>query len=308
MRTALSASLAAGAAARLDAVDYSKPVPEAEKLTAYLNGAQIVVRWNNKHLCAYRAHPTQKYPYFFPLAGPWSGNSTVAESSLPYPHHRGLWLGCEPLNGGDYWGDGPLDQGQIRSAGLELEQATQHSAVIADRCEWVRKGALSPLEDERKFAIRIVSDRLWLIDADLKLTARDHLAIKQAKHSFFAVRAAADISPIYGGSLVNSEGGAGAKDTFGKPARWCAFYGQRRVWGKPVEGIAVMDHPENPWAPCPWFTRDYGHFSPSPFSFRKKPWELEKGESIRLRYRVVVFGGSPKDAGLEGLYNLWTTG
>jgi hypothetical protein len=34
-----------------------------------------------------------------------------------------------------------------------------------------------------------------------------------------------------------------------------------------VEGIALLDHPGNPWSPCKWFTRDYGFISPSPFNW-----------------------------------------
>ena len=65
------------------AIDYTKPVPEAEKLTGYLNGSQVLVRWNNRVLTGYRAHPSLKYPYFSPLAGPVSGLSVTAESALP---------------------------------------------------------------------------------------------------------------------------------------------------------------------------------------------------------------------------------
>jgi hypothetical protein len=72
-----------------------------------------------------------------------------------------------------------------------------------------------------------------------------------------------------------------------------------------VEGIALMDHPDNPWAPCPWFTRDYGHLSPSPFGFLDRPWRLDRGQSIRLRYRVVLHGGTPDDADLDGVYDRW---
>ena len=93
------------------AIDYTKPVPEAAGLTAYLNHSNLLVRWNNLPVLGYRAHSTLKYPYFGPLNGPASGLSLVTESGLPYPHHRGLWLGCDPLNGGNYWSDGPLKQG-----------------------------------------------------------------------------------------------------------------------------------------------------------------------------------------------------
>src|SRR5262249_23699024 len=86
----------------------------------------------------------------------------------------------------------------------------------------------------------------------------------------FALRVIPQITPLYGGVLMNSEGGAGADGTYGKPARWCGYHG--KTAGDAVEGLAIMDHPENPWAPCPWFTCDYGHLSPSPFAFIRQPW------------------------------------
>ncbi len=51
----------------------------------------------DKALLNYSAYQTLKYPYFEPLNGPLSGLPLTTESSLPYPHHRGLWLGCQPL-------------------------------------------------------------------------------------------------------------------------------------------------------------------------------------------------------------------
>ena len=72
-----------------------------------------------------------------------------------------------------------------------------------------------------------------------------------------------------------------------------------------VEGIALFDHPKNPWAPTPWFTRDYGFISPTPFNFIEKPWQLAAGKSVQLGYRVVLFAGDPKAAGLENIYRDW---
>lgn len=309
LRLSIAASAGATAAAlapnRTWAIDYTKPVSEAENLTAYRNGANVLVRWNNMPLTAYRAHPTLKYPYFCPVNGPVSGISLTSESALPYPHHRGLWLGCEPLNGGDYWSDGTLDRGQVKSVDLNVGKTTAKSTVITDRCQWIRKGASSPLEDERKFTIAVVSDRLWLIDAEFTLTARENVAIKKAKHSFFALRTVPDISPSYGGVLVNSEGGTGAKGTYGKEARWCGYWGKRALRPDVVEGIAVMNHPANFGGRCPWFTREYGHLSPSPFNFLDKPWTLAKGKSIQLKYRVVLHAGDPKEAGLDEVYQQW---
>jgi len=304
----IAASLAAAAmqfgVQNSGAVEYSKPVPGSENLTAYLNQARVIIRWQNLPLTAYRANPAAKYPYFYPVNGPVSGLSLTSESALPYPHHRGLWFGCDPLNGGNYWSDGSLDRGQVKSVDLKLGETTKQSAEILDRCDWIRKDAPSPLQDERKFTVTVLNDRLWTIDADLKITARQDVSIKKAKHSFFAIRAAADISPPYGGTLINSEGGTGAKGTYGKEAKWCGYFGKRSLRPELVEGITVMTHPKNPFRPV-WFTREYGHLSPSPFNFLDKPWKLPRGKSIQLKYRVALHAGDPQEAQLDKVYKQW---
>jgi len=286
------------------AADFAKPVPEAAGLAPYQNHSQILVRWNNHPLTVYRAHASQKYPYFYPVNGPVSGLSLTAESCLPYPHHRGLWLGCDPLNGGNYWSDGPLEQGQIRSVGLKLGEADESTVSFTDRCEWIRKDAPSPMKDERRFLLTRHQDRLWTIDIDFQLTACQDVSVKRAKHSLFAIRAAADISPSYGGILINSEGGKGAEGTYGKEAKWCGYYGKRASHPDVVEGISIMTHPENPWRPV-WFTREYGHLSPSPFNFLDTPWTLAEGKSITLKYRVALHAGSPQEADLNAVYRQW---
>jgi len=308
-RDAIKWSLTAGIAAmtrvpEVRAIDYTQPVPDAKGLTAYLKDEQVQLRWHNMQLTAYWVKPSQKYPYFYPLNGLASGTSLTSESALPYPHHRGLWLGCEPLNGGDYWADNGLESGQVKSVGLELGKATEQSAVFTNRCRWIRKDALSACSDERKFTVSILDEHIWIIDAEIKLTANEDIEIKKAKHSFFAIRAASDISCNYGGILMNSEGGIGAKGTYGKEATWCGYHGKRAGRLNVVEGIAVMTHPDNPWRPI-WFTREYGHLSPSPFNFLDKAWRLAKGKSIQLKYRVALHVGSPKEANLDGVYKQW---
>lgn len=285
-----------------------KPEPGAEKLTAYQDGPQVWVRWANRLLTSYRAHPSQKYPYFYPLAGPKSGRSLSTETSLPYPHHRSMLFACDRVNGANFW-QGPIAEGQIVSVGLKLGQCTAESAEILDCCEWRRPGQKPLMTDQRKFTLQVVGPELRLIDADIQWTASVDVEIQRTNHSLFSLRAAPDIIPWSGGTLVNSEGQSGEKETFGKPAAWCAYYGRRA--GLPeelVEGIALLDHPKNPWAPTPWFTRDYGFISPSPFYFIGEPWRLASGRSVRLRYRVVLFAGSPQQARVGKIYEGWAAG
>ncbi len=287
-----------------------RPVPGAEKLTVYqveADNPHVWVRWGNDLLTSYRAHHTQKYPYMYPVTGPVSGLSLTTETSLPYPHHRSLLFACDRVNGGNYW-QSNLAAGQILSTGPKLRKVDEMSAEILDACEWKKPGGPVVSRDERKITIRVVDERTRFLDFDIRWIAVEDITINKTNHSLFSIRAAGDISVWGGGTLINSEGQLGEKATFGKPAAWCGYHGKRKVAADVVEGIAVFDHPENPWNPSPWFTRDYGFISPTPFNFITKPWQLPAGESVRLRYRVVLHAGDHKDAALDDLHKAWVAG
>lgn len=278
---------------------------DATALTHYQIGPHIWLRWQNEPLLSYRAHPTQKMPYVFPLPGPVSGLSLTAESALPWPHHRSLFFGCDQVNGGNYWQD-ELERGQVVSRGPGVSGDTSRSAVIVDACDWRQPGQPVQMTDERRLTVSVPDDRHRVLDVDITWRAEVDVTIAKTNHALCAIRAAHDVTPPGGGRLVSSEGHEGEAGTFGKPARWCAFVGRRtQARGEPVEGIALMDHPGNPWAPCPWFTRDYGFMSPTPFNWIETPWRLPAGQSVRLRYRVVLFAGDLREAGLDRLYGEW---
>lgn len=314
LRTSRRVFLGGGIAATLPcAASWSAPVSsaqqqppaEAKDLTHYQLGPHIWLRWNNDPLTSYRAHPTQKYPYFYPVIGPVSGLSLTSETALPWPHHRSLFFACDRVNGGNYW-QAELEAGQIISSGPRVTAASPQSIEIVDQCQWSRAGGEPQMSDRRRFTITVDVPRLWILDADIEWTARHDITIERTNHALFSIRAAIDITPWGGGTLLSSEGVTGEQATFGKPARWCSFFGQRtRTPGQPVEGITLMDHPQNPWPDCPWFTRDYGFISPMPFNWIDQPWRLPAGESVRLRYRVVTHAGDPTEANVNGLYQQW---
>jgi hypothetical protein len=282
-----------------------KPEAGSDKLTVYKYSADIWLRWANQTLTCYRAHRSQKYPYFYPLAGPLTGLPLTSETSVPFPHHRSVYFACDKVNGGDYWQE-ELKDGQILSAGPQLGPHSPQSAVILDQCEWRKNDGPVQMTDRRKYTVTVVGPKLWFLDAEINWAAAVDVTIQHTNHSLFSTRVAPDITPWAGGTLVNSEGGVNEKGTFGKTAAWCAFFGKRRsLSDNPVEGLALLDHPKNPWAPSPWFTRDYGMMSPTPMNFLKKPWQLAAGKSIDLRYRVIAFAGDPQEAGIAALYKAW---
>jgi hypothetical protein len=276
---------------------------------------QLWVLQDNALLLSYRAHPSQKYPFFSPMAGPVSGLPLVTETGRPWPHHRGVFFGLDNTNGGNYW-QGSLAAGQIISQGPSFAReegqykVSKTSVEIVDRCLWQRGTSDPIIEDQRRFVIKVLDDRRYILDADITMKALTEVRIGQTNHGLFGVRCTHDLSPAGGGTLESSEGAKGERDTLGKPARWMAFYGKRaKLKEEIVEGIAVFcpsKAPHPAFRDCPWFTRDYGNTSPMPMNWLRQrgddPLILPQGEELKLRYRVVAFGGTPKDADLDGLW------
>lgn len=276
---------------------------------------QLWVRKNNVVLTSYRAHPSQKYPFFYPVMGPVSGLSLTSESGSPWPHHRSVFFGLDQVNGGNYWQDN-MSRGQIVSQGPSFAKKDGKYDIgadfvnIVDRCLWRQPGKDPIIEDNRKFAIKMLEGNRYVLDADIVVKALTKITVKRTNHGLFGVRCAPDLAPTGGGNILSSEGGKTQKETEGKPARWMAFYGKRAgLKEEIVEGISVFcpskaPHPK--FENCPWFTRDYGNCSPMPFNYFKQKdetFELVEGEELKLRYRVVAFAGTPKDANLDGLWN-----
>jgi hypothetical protein len=139
------------------------------------------------------------------------------------------------------------------------------------------------------------------IDAEITMEMLIDVHIKKTNHSLFSARMAADLSVQNGGTMINAEGAKGEKDTFGKNSPWMDYYGKR---GSATEGLAIMQHPSNPWYPSPWFTRDYGFISPTPMYWPQNGDEtfMQKGTTLLLRYRVLVHSGTSVEADIAGQF------
>lgn len=287
---------------------YAQAAKAAGKLGVDQGDGVISVRLGETLVTSYKYQADQKLPYLYPLTGPASGKSLTTESAEPYPHHHSLFFGCDHLNDGNYW-QGPLDVGQIVSTNARVGEVADRSVEILDHCEWRKPNQPVVMTDDRRFKIVVADVGQRIIDADITWTAVQDVTVTKTNHSLFAVRAAADITPKGGGNLENSEGLKGEKATFGKEANWCTFWGKRQgVPGDIVEGIALMNDPDNPWKVCPWFTRDYGFMSPSPFNFIDRPWQLAAGQSVELSYRVLLYAGNPREGDVQEVFKAWTQG
>ena len=273
---------------------------QAAKLNAVKVGAKINVTVDGKFFTSYIFSSDEKYPFFYPVNGPLSGGSVTSMRNGEYPHHSSLFFGCDQVDGGNYWQEG-LERGRIISVNSEILKEGGDTVIISDECIWSRPGAISPIKDYRKITITSPSVAVRQIDFEISMEMLMDVHIAKTNHSLFSVRMAADLSVKNGGTMVNAEGARGEKDTFGKPSPWMDYSGKR---GEVNEGLAVMQHPSNPGYPSPWFTRDYGFISPTPMYWPQNGVEtlFKKGETLRLRYRVLVHGGTSEEAKVAELF------
>ncbi len=277
----------------------------AAKITAVKVGSKINVTINGKYFTSYIFSDDEKYPFFYPVNGPLSGGSVTSMRNAEYPHHSSLFFGCDLVNGGNYWQEG-LERGRIISVNAQIIKEGGDTVIITDECIWSRPGALSPVKDTRKFTITAPSATMTQIDAEITMEMLIDVVIKKTNHSLFSARMAADLSVKNGGTMINAEGLLGEPGTFGKGSPWIDFYGKR---GNAIEGLAIIQHPANPWYPSPWFTRDYGFMSPTPMYWPQNgtDTQMKKGQTLLLRYRVLVHGGTTTDADIAGQFEKYKT-
>ena len=269
-------------------------------MSAEIVGEQVVVRVGGEVFTCYKFAGTQKYPYFWPVNGPVSGESITTESSQPYPHHHSLFFGCDEVNGGTYWQE-RNEEGQIVSAGPKLIEASGERVVFTDECLWRQPGKEPVIRDLRRVVITAPSENVRFIDFEISLEPLVDVRILKTNHSLFAARVVPELSVKSGGVLINVEGKTGEQGTWGVASAWCDYSGTR---DGVTEGIAILQHPANRWFPAKWFTRDYGFFSPTPMYWPENGTHIElgKGRPLRLRYRVVVHAGDAESAGIAEIF------
>jgi hypothetical protein len=272
----------------------------AAKITAVKVGSKINVTIDGKYFTSYIFSSDEKYPFFYPVNGPVSGGSVTSMRNAIYPHHSSLFFGCDQVNEGNYWQEG-LERGRIISVNAEIAKQGGDTLVITDECIWSRPGAVSPIKDTRTIKITSPDSTHRQIDVEIKMEMLIDVTIKKTNHSLFSARMAADLAVTNGGTMINAEGNIGEKDTFGKNSPWMDFFGKR---GNTTEGLAIFQHPSNPWYPSSWFTRDYGFISPTPMYWPVNGNEttMKRGTVLNLRYRVLVHSGDSNQAKIAAAF------
>jgi hypothetical protein len=227
------------------------------------------------------------------------------DSSLE-PHQRAMYFGHGDINGYNFWAEEvfakyyghstPSSYGRMVFRKLEEMRGGPSSGTIRATFELEGPDHKPFAEEVQEYTFR--GDKDWrIIDCDLIIRA-NHGPVKfgDTKEGTFAIRLAPELDAP-SGTMVNSEGGKGEPQIWGKRADWVDVYGV--IDGQTV-GVAVFDSPKSFRHPTYWHARGYGLLAANPFGFKyflqdtqqDGSYTIAPGKSLEFRYRVLIHEGN----------------
>lgn len=245
--------------------------------------------------------------------------------SVDHLHHRGLWLGYGYINGFNFWENESsykeANKGTVVPSKPPKLKSDGKTGVVTAYYDWLDPESHIVLKEVREMSFYLHKE-LRVIDFDITFTAEKKVDFGDTKEGFFALRVARELQEGKGtGRMTNAEGAEGEKAIWGKQSSWVDYAGT--VNGEAV-GIAIFDHPSNLKFPTRWHARAYGLFAANPFGAaefdgakspprgqavgEKPAYSMNPGQTLRLRYRVVIHPGDTKSAGIGSLYSDWAKG
>ena len=275
--------------------------PSMAEITAQRSDDGVAIQIDGKPFTEYMTD-VNGTPILWPIIGPTGKAMTRAYpmadnpgEKKDHPHHRSMWFTHGNVNGLTFWHKELIKHREF----VRIESGDR--AVVVTRNDWMSRDGKKVCEDERTLTFAADDDARW-IDFDITLGAIDQpVKFGDTKEGTMGVRVAATmkVDSKKGGQIVNSEGQTDS-DAWGKPAAWVDYHGP--VEGETV-GIAILNHPSSFRFPTYWHVRTYGLFAANPFGLhdfrgsRKVDGShtLKPGETMTLRYRVLLHRGDEKD-------------
>ena len=298
------------------------------------SGYHLDVLIGGKLFTTYYFDPAVAKPYLMPLR---SAQGTIVTRGYPVgylippehaqdpdlePHQRPLAFAHGNVDGLDFWeeeGFVPAFSGpQVQAFGktvlekIDEAQGGPDSGVVKAEFALVGPGNWILGEETQSYTFQ-GDENTRIIDCEIMLRAtHGPLVLGDSKEGSFEIRVAKELnSPP--GQMVNSLGGVGEKEIWGKRADWVDYYGV--VAGEEV-GIAIFDHPQSFRHPTWWHARHYGLFAANPFGIREfardpkedGSWTIPERQSLTLRYRVLIHHGDYKEAKVAEAYHRYAAG
>jgi hypothetical protein len=293
---------------------------------------QVDVLFNGKLMTAYCYFDSSRKPVLFPVNTVDGITVTrsypfkmIAGERTDHPHHTGIWLNYESVNGLDFWNNSTAiapdkrdHYGTIIHQKITASKLSGDAASLSANAIWIRPDKKTLLNEQTTFNF-IVRGNDFIIDRITTLTATDTTVVfKDVKDGMFAIRVARELElpskekssfvddkgnvtevPPSGNDVTGmyySSNGLKGDSVWSTKGKWVMLTGKKD--GKDIT-IGMFDHPSNVGYPAYWHARGYGLFSVNPlgrkiFSNGKEElnFSLQPGQSTTFRYRIVIHSGS----------------
>jgi hypothetical protein len=282
-------------------------------------------------------------PVIYPLR---TANGTIITRGYPldprpgervdHPHHVGMWLNYENVNGIDFWNNSeaikPQDapkMGTIRHRSIIAAEGGSEEGKLEVEADWLTYSRKVLLQEHTRFVFRGGPD-FRSVDRITTLRTQDEKVVfADAKDGMLGLRVVralempSDKAEVFtdasgratavakldntgvNGVYLTSEGKKG-EAAWGTRGRWCNLSG--KIGDEPVT-ITILDHPANPGFPTYWHARGYGLFAANPlgekvFSNGKEELNLTLAphQTVTFRYRILITSGVVSPESTEAAY------
>ena len=242
---------------------------------------------------------------------------------VDHPHHVGMWLNYEDVNGFDYWNNSTNiiaslqnhKMGSIVHTSIVKQDAKSGTLVVA--ADWIDNDGKGQkvLQEKTTYVFSGTADSRT-VDRITTLTAvADQVLFKDVKDGMFAIRVARQLEipsnkpdvftdahgvetkvPVMDntgvtGDYWSSEGVKG-EAVWSTRAKWMNLHGEM---DNHAISVTIFDHPSNVSYPSYWHARGYGLFAVNPLGAKvfsngkdERNLTLKKGESVTFRYRTLI--------------------
>lgn len=246
-----------------------------------------------------------------------------AGERVDHPHHVGMWLNYEDVNGFDYWNN---STNIIASLQNHKMGTIVHSAIVKQdpksgtlvvSADWIdNDGKGQKVLQEKTTYVFLGTADSRTVDRITTLTAvADQVLFKDVKDGMFAIRVARQLEipsnkpdvftdahgvetkvPVMDNTGVNgdywSSEGVKGEAVWSTRAKWMNLHGE--MDNHPIS-VTIFDHPSNVSYPSYWHARGYGLFAVNPLGAKvfsngkdERNLTLKKGESVTFRYRTLI--------------------
>ena len=308
---------------------------------------RVDVLVGGKPFTSYIYPTTVKKPVLYPI---FASSGTVVTRGWPleprpgervdHPHHVGLWLNYENVNGLDFWNNSTAikdssapKMGTILHRAVEKTESGDGVGALDVTSDWVDYRQRVLLRERTRYEFR-AEGNVRAIDRITTLTAaNDTVHFPDAKDGMLGLRVRRELEqpsttperftdasgrattvPVLDNTGVTgryrSSEGLEGDSVWSTRGRWTMLAGT--VGTEPIT-IAILDHPANVGFPTYWHARGYGLFAANPLGqkvFSKGQetldFKLAPGQSTTFRYRILIVSGPTTLDAIEQQYQRFT--